>query len=181
MNNKNYNSYLVIGVIVLVVLFLFVFNLFNNREDPMANNQEYDGQLTFVDDSGEETEGEDETEPTINTDLSDEQMLGTLLTDFNNAWINYVNDDALAVFDFVNDDSEIRYDVMVFDTVGVTEELLDMRIDDVTVEGDMAYITDYEKFKKVENGVETIVEYNWVYTAKKVDGIWLLDSFQPAN
>lgn len=181
MNKKNYNSYLVLGVIVVVVVFLFVFGMLNgNKEDPLAEGNLIDGEITFVEDDNEENETDtDEAEPTISTELTDHEILNALITDFNNAWITYVNEDSTDVLNYVEYNSDIHYDIMVFEKIGLTEELLEMTVNDIQVEGDIAYIYNYEKFRKVRDGVETLQEYDWVYTAKKVNGAWLLDSFAP--
>lgn len=184
MNKKDYNSYLILGVVVLVVVFLFIFSLLRDNNEPVAENPIQQEGLLGDNHDGEKDKEDGEKDgstPTISPQFTDEQILTSMVIGFNDEWINYVNSGSTELLNYVKEASELESDIMVFDTVGLTETLLDIQVKNVDIQGDTAYIYDYEKFSKVKDGVETIVEYDWVYTAKKVNGQWMLDSFQKAD
>ena len=110
--------------------------------------------------------------------MTDKEILTEIIHGFNEAWIDYVNEGATDLFEYTRTDAQIEADLLKLNVEGLQQELMEIQVNDIVIDGDIAYIYDYERFRKVKDGVETFKEYNWVYTAKKVDGKWLLEGYE---
>jgi hypothetical protein len=126
----------------------------------------------------EPSEPADSDEPGETIDLNAEkQEVVQSIRDFDSAWITYVNTGADQVFDYLNPGSAAYNRLANANVAGLNEELLELELSNVKVDGSRASIEAYEKFKKNRDGEVTIATYRWLYELKKVGGIWLVDDY----
>ncbi len=140
--------------------------------------QKMDGVVTDPSDPAEPTEPGETKEPGETVDLSAEkQAVVQSIRDFDAAWIAYVNTGADQVFDYLNPGSTAYSRLANANVAGLSEELLELELSNVKVDGNRASIEAYEKFKKNRDGDVTIATYRWLYELKKVSGRWLVDDY----
>lgn len=111
----------------------------------------------------------------------DSFLLEKLIYDFDNSWIEYVNNDITNIYNYIVPGSQVESYISSFSNTGVMEEFLAIEVKDAKVIDTDAYVKAYEKIKKTKNGKETIKEYNWIYHCKKVNGQWLVYNYVEDN
>ncbi|WP_461207471.1 hypothetical protein [Clostridium sp. DL1XJH146] len=127
---------------------------------------------------------EDNTEIGNNTEtdediLSDDEFkINELIHNFDYEWENFANDSVNEVEKYLTKDSKVHSFIENFDSDNIEEEFIQIRVDDVKVNGNNAEAYVYEKIKKTTGDNEKIVEYNWIYYVEKVDGEWLVDTYK---
>lgn len=108
----------------------------------------------------------------------DQVTIENLMYDFNSSWVDYVNNGDEKVFDFVVKDEGAYKNMKSVNPKGLTEEFLQLDIKYVDIDGSNAVAGVHEKIKKIKNGKETVVEYDWIYSLKKDDGSWKIVSYK---
>ncbi|MCT4634191.1 MAG: hypothetical protein N4A76_15890 [Firmicutes bacterium] len=103
---------------------------------------------------------------------SDEDMVKNMLFDFNTAWVDYINTGDELVFDYVVPDGQAYKNMKSVNREGLSEEFLQVDIKNVNVDGSTATAAVHEKIRKVKDGSEKVVEYDWIYSFEKMDGSW---------
>ena len=90
-----------------------------------------------------------------------------LIYDFNNAWIDYVNNGNEKVFEFVVKDSPLYKTLRVFNRKNLREKYIKMELKSVAVENGRAMIFMHEEIEKAK-GVSKpqIIKYDWIYYCK---------------
>lgn len=126
------------------------------------------------------TEEVDDPEETGDVSAEKEEVVQTI-RDFDEAWIKYVNTSANGVFDYLNPGSVAYSRLANANVSGLEEELLELELSNVTIEGNKASIEAYEKFKKNKNDEVSIVTYRWLYQLEKVGGKWLVDDYSTVD
>ncbi len=141
--------------------------------------------LTDTTDSEDATETTDSTESTESTesttedsDADEEEAVKQAIESFNDAWINYVNDNNQSYFNYITSDGIAYKNAKSFNRTGLTEEFLVMKVNQVNVAGNVATAKVYEEIKKTKDGSVTIAKYNWVYNLEKKNGKWLIDGYK---
>jgi len=131
---------------------------------------------------GSETveEGDEDSEVSEEADLEQQEKEAVKVTiyDFNNSWIEYVNENDQEVFDYVVKGGKAESNARKFNRKNLVEEFLEMTVNEVYVNGDEATVNVYEKIKKEKSGTVNVVEYNWRYFLRKIDGVWLVDKYE---
>ncbi len=107
----------------------------------------------------------------------DQEAIVATLRAFNDAWIRYVNTGASDVFTYLNPGSSAYSRIANANVNNLTEELLELELKNVTVDGSRGTVEAYEKFKKNRSGEVTIATYRWLYRLVEVDGDWLVDDY----
>ncbi len=156
-------------------------NSYDNEVKEILNIEEIE------DPEQEKEEVVDEENSEINRNSNDElsssteNILKDLIINFDNAWIEYVNDGSQNIYNYIVPGSEVDKDINNFNRNGTKEEFLDIEVKDIEIEDNNAYIKVYEKIKKIENDKETIKEYNWIYHCPNIDEEWLVSDYTKDN
>lgn len=152
-----------------------------NGEEVVDMEEPDDTAVVEDDDKDSATETEDDTtqeEDTVVEEVDEETAVETALTNFNDAWIEYVNKGDRGYFDHITTDGVAYKYANNFDRSGLTEEFLAMKVSQVNVVGSRATAKVYEEIKKTKNGEVSIAKYNWLYNLEKKDGKWLIDGYK---
>ncbi|QRN84708.1 zinc ribbon domain-containing protein [Clostridia bacterium] len=140
--------------------------------------QKIDGASVVPSESSEPQNPEDATDSEGTADITAEkQAVVQTIRDFDEAWIEYVNTTASGVFNYLNPGSVAYSRLANANVSGLKEELLELELSNVEVDGNKASVEAYEKFKKNRSGEVSIVTYRWLYELEKVDGEWLVDDY----
>lgn len=142
------------------------------------SNTEDTTEDTSTEDTTEESTETTDTTTEEDTQKDEEQAVRNALVDFNDAWIEYVNNDDDAFFDHITKSGVAYKNAKGFDTNGLTEKFLVMKINQVNVAGNTATAKVYEEIQKNKNGNVTVAKYNWIYNLIKTDGKWLIDGYK---
>ncbi|MCH4888678.1 hypothetical protein EZV73_13880 [Acidaminobacter sp. JC074] len=155
-----------------------------DNEETDATETETDSETDTTDtdatDTGSsETGDSDTTSDTSQEDdkKDEEQAVRNALVEFNDAWIEYVNNDNQAYFDLITSNGVAYKNAKNFNRTGLTEKFLVMKINQVNVSGSYATAKVYEEIQKTKDGSTTVAKYNWIYSLKKIDGKWLIDGY----
>lgn len=104
-------------------------------------------------------------------------QLEDLILDFDNSWIEYVNNNSEGIFNYIVPNSKVEDNILNFNRKDLNEEFLKIDVKEISINKNIAKIKVYEKLKKDKNGLIEIKEYNWIYEAQKVQGKWLLSNY----
>lgn len=107
--------------------------------------------------------------------------LKDLILNFDEAWIEYVNNDSDNIFNYVVPNSTVEDNIRNFNKKDLKEDFLKIDVKDISINKNTARIRVYEKLKKDKKGTIEIKEYNWIYEAQKVNGKWLILSYTKDN
>lgn len=181
-NSQRLNDYWrVIGgvgvLIIAVALGIYFLNIIFFKEDIEVmepNDSEVINNEVTQENSYLEEENREEN-------MSEEETLKKLLVDFNNAWIEYVNNDDTKIFQYIISGSEVEDNILEFNKEGVTEEFLQMQIKSVEIVGSQGFIKVHEEIEKITNGNREIKVYNWIYEAEKKNDVWLIKNYTKDN
>lgn len=127
-------------------------------------------------DTEETTGSEDQGEDAVET-VDESEAVRAAIQSFNDAWIDYVNNNNRAFFNYVVENSTAYNNAVKFDRTGLTEKFLKMDIGRPTVNGKVATVKVYEEIQKTKDGDVSVAKYNWLYELVKVDGKWLVKSY----
>lgn len=139
----------------------------SSETDTTTSETTEDSTSTPTDTTTEEDDEKDE-----------EQAVRNALVDFNDAWIDYVNDGNKAYFNHITSDGVAYNNAKNFNTKGLTEKFIVMKINQVNVAGNTATAKVYEEIQKTKDGNVTVAKYNWIYNLVKKDGKWLIDGYK---
>jgi len=129
------------------------------------------------DSAGEPPAGEEpEDTPAVDPE-QDEIAINKLIQDFNQAWIRYVNSGDKGVLDYLSPGSVAYQRVSSAASGSLKQELLELKLSDVKVDGDRGSIRAYEKFRKEEGSQVTMVEYTWRYDVVRLNGLWKIENY----
>lgn len=141
------------------------------------NNSQENKEESANTDKQQSTKNDDKTtsqEPA----LTEEEILENTLIQFNEAWIDYVNNSSMDIYNLIVKGSKVEDSINSFDKKGLTEKFLRIVVKDIYINGNVAFLKVYEKLEKTKDGKISIKEYDWIYELKKVDGQWLLVSYK---
>lgn len=130
-------------------------------------------QNSDADNSSNDTTTADDETPAVD----EKEAVRTAIRNFNNAWIDYVNDNNKDFFNYVVKNSTAYNNAINFSRDGLTEEFLKMDIGTPTVNGKVATVSVYEEIQKTKNGEVTVAKYNWLYELSKVNDQWLVRGY----
>jgi len=146
--------------------------------DSDATETDTDSDATETESSETDSDDDTSTETTTEDDDKDEeQEVRNALVEFNDAWIEYVNNDNQGYFNLITTDGVAYRNAKKFNRTGLTEKFLVMKINQVSVSGSYATAKVYEEIQKTKDGNTTVAKYNWIYNLKKIDGKWLIDGY----
>lgn len=97
--------------------------------------------------------------------------------DFNNAWLEYINNGDRSVFNYAENGSEVYNSSISFNKNGLKERFLKMLIKDVRKGNDAYYVWTHEKIEEIRNGDSKIEECHWIYKIKKIDDKFYLSEY----
>lgn len=144
-----------------------------NTDEETANNPSDDAE-----EPGDNTaEPEEPTDDPVDT-VNEEVAVKNTITAFNDAWIRYVNENDQSFFNYVTTNGVAYQNAKNFKRTGLTEEFLQMDVNQVIVNGNTATAKVYEEIKKTKDGDVTIAKYNWLYDLVKRDGEWLVNGYK---
>lgn len=134
------------------------------------------------DDSGDTSESTDTSEDNDQDEqdtpaVDEKEAVRTAIRNFNNAWIEYVNNNDQDFFDYVVKNSTAYNNAVNFSRDGLKEEFLRMDIGTPTINGKVATVSVYEEIEKNKDGEVTVAKYNWLYELSKVNDEWLVRGY----
>ncbi len=107
----------------------------------------------------------------------DERQLRDLVQSFNKAWVAYVNEGTREIENFITPDGFASKVVAQYKR-GISKQRFDeMVVNRVTIQGDVANLRVYEKIVKITGEEEEVLEYHWIYEARRVDGEWKIHGY----
>lgn len=107
-----------------------------------------------------------------------ERAIRDLLVAFNDDWIRYINEGDRRVFSYLAPGSAAYRKLSNVDVRGLSQEILALELGRFTQNGDRATIEAYEKFRKVQDGETTTVEYRWLYELRRSGGQWQITDYR---
>lgn len=137
--------------------------------DSEESNEIIEGSVETIEESEEIVEESGE--------INEEQIIRDTIKNFNDSWIEYVNNDDESFFDYVVLNGVAYKNAMNFNKDNLTEKFLKMEISSVFIDNNVATVKVYEEIEKNNNGDISIVKYNWLYNLVKKDGIWLVNGY----
>lgn len=102
----------------------------------------------------------------------------TLISDYNNAWIDYVNYYYTDVYDYLREGTRPYSTAEKYKDKNITESFLLMDVLDVRQTDNYYYVWTHEIIKEHnnDNGAEKELEYHWVYRiAEDMQGYYIYD------
>lgn len=129
-------------------------------------------------DSTETDSTETDTTEEDTSEADEKAVVKQRLIAFNDAWIEYVNNNNQNFFDYVTSDGVAYKNAKGFNRTGLTEKFLEMRVNQINIAGNTATAKVYEEIQKTKDGKVTIAKYNWIYNLEKKNGVWLIDGYK---
>lgn len=102
-------------------------------------------------------------------------QMKNLITDYNNAWINYINNNDNTVFNYLRKDTEAYNNAVKYGQKNINESLELTDIQDVRKTNDNYYVWSHEIINEYGD-TNKRNEYHWVYQIKKdSEGFYVAD------
>jgi len=164
-------------------MFPVQYSLFKlNREETLIVKEEKDNEsVKDLGPFGDATTIELDTIPQLsegNVPNEDDLVaLNDLIMEFNGAWVKFANDKDMGILEFVTNDGDAYEIIQKFPagTMTLSFELID--IGDIKVEGNRANLHVHEIIKKVVPEKTEMLEYFWLYEARKIGDQWVVHSY----
>jgi hypothetical protein len=100
------------------------------------------------------------------------------IRNYDNAWVGYVNSGSRKIFKYLVEGSKAYNAVKNFESDGVRQRFDKVEINKITFETrKRAKAIVSERIIKVQPGEDVGIEYMWMYSLKKADGEWRIDSY----
>lgn len=110
--------------------------------------------------------------------ISEEDLVRHAIKDFNNAWVDYVNEGKTEILSYLVKNSPAYQVIENFKAGTMKQKFNKMETGKVSIDGDEADIEVHEEIlKMVDNNTETLV-YDWIYHLKKIEGKWLIEYYE---
>ncbi|MBI9013934.1 MAG: hypothetical protein JEZ08_16990 [Clostridiales bacterium] len=129
-------------------------------------------------DTTESTESSESSSSTETSSSDEKEVIKNRMIDFNDAWIEYVNNNDQSYFNYITSDGVAYKNAKGFNRTGLTEKFLEMRVNQINIAGNTATAKVYEEIEKTKDGNVTIAKYNWIYNLVKKNGVWLIDGYK---
>jgi len=108
----------------------------------------------------------DEVEGFYYFGISSDDLGFDLINNFNNSWIEYVNNGSQTIFNYILKDSPAYKSTIEFKPGSSTQRFLEIKVRQATVIGDNLYIKVHEKLEITKPEGITVKNYDWIYHAK---------------
>lgn len=112
-----------------------------------------------------------------NATKEEREAISGLIQDFNDAWILYINENDLRVFEYLVPGEPAYVSVNTFNKEGLKERFVLLDIGLIKVNGDRAQVNVYEEIEHIREDEIKLVTYNWVYEVRQFNGIWLIENY----
>jgi len=150
----------------------------DNTDTPDTGDNSNTGDSTGSEDTGSQDNDSGQTGSETGSDKDESFEVEKAIIAFNNAWIEYVNNNDQSFFNHVITNGVAYNNAKKFDRTGLKETFLNMDISNVKVTGNSATAHVYEEIKKEKNGEVSISKYNWLYDLIKKDGRWYINGYK---
>lgn len=129
------------------------------------------------DEQASDSVNEEGAKEQLEAHATDEEQVTMLIHAFNQAWIDYVNEGTRAIDQYVTEDGFASRVVEQYKRGISRQKFEEIRIDDIRIQDDLANVKVYERILKITGEVEEVLEYHWIYEARKVDQTWLIHGY----
>ena len=150
----------------------------DSTEDTDSTDTTETSDTTDNTDSTESSDSSSSNDSTDSSSTDEKDVIENRMIDFNDAWIEYVNNNDQSYFNYITPDGVAYKNAKGFNRTGLTEKFLEMRVNQINIAGNVATVKVYEEIQKTKDGNVTVAKYNWIYNLVKKNGIWLIDGYK---
>ena len=102
-----------------------------------------------------------------------------LVTDFNNAWVEYINSGDETVFSYLREDTQAYEYAVAFGDKDICEEYILMEVNDVRQYENCYYVWTHEIIEKTSMDSSDVeqVEYHWIYKISQSSGGYYIENY----